>query len=291
MTSYLDMVPLPKIGRSSTLPQVAVCTSAFGSTLMLAQGQAASLKWIHEAGADKVEIRRELLPTDFQAFDMLGTQCVEHSLGVIYSTADGLWDETRPAESVSRRLQEARELGAESIKFALGDYRGAGRDTWQALSVLFTDSGIPQILIENDQTSQGGSISAMTACLKDAEHAGCSLGMTFDIGNWQWCGASAQHAAECLGRHVRYVHCKGVRTDISGKCHARVPSDKDLYEWSSMFRHFPKDVIRAIEYPLQPTPPLAQDDMRHADLGHPSSDLPRITRREVERLRAITTPR
>ncbi|MGO2502951.1 MAG: hypothetical protein ACTH7C_07455, partial [Cobetia marina] len=67
MTSYLDMVPLPKLGRFSTLPQVAVCTSAFGSTLMLAQGQAASLKWIHEAGADKVEIRRELLPTDFQA--------------------------------------------------------------------------------------------------------------------------------------------------------------------------------------------------------------------------------
>ena len=291
MTSYLDMVPLPKPDRSSTLPQVSVCTSAFGSTLILAQGQAASLDWIREAGADKVEIRRELLPTDFQAFDKLGAQCAEHSLGVIYSTADGLWNETRPAESVSRRLHEARALGAESIKFALGDYRGAGRDTWQALSVLFTDSGVPQILIENDQTSQGGSISAMTACLKDAEHAGCSLGMTFDIGNWQWCGASAQHAAERLGRHVRYVHCKGVSTDISGKCHARVPSDKDLCEWSTMFRHFPKDVMRAIEYPLQPTPPLAQDDMRHADLRYLLSDLPSITRREVERLRAITTTR
>ena len=101
----------------------------------------------------------------------------------------------------------------------------------------------------------------------------------------------AQQAAERLGRHVRYVHCKGVSTDISGKCHARVPSDKDLCEWSTMFRHFPKDVMRAIEYPLQPTPPLAQDDMRHADLRYPLSDLPSITRREVERLRAITTTR
>ncbi len=48
MTSYLDMVPLPKPDRSSTLPQVSVCTSAFGSTLILAQGQAASLDWIRE---------------------------------------------------------------------------------------------------------------------------------------------------------------------------------------------------------------------------------------------------
>ena len=289
MSSHLKMVSVPKLDRSSTLPQVAVCTSAFGSTLMLAQGQAASLDWIHEAEADKVEIRRELLPTDFQAFDMLGAQCAERALGVIYSTADGLWNATRPAESVSRRLREANALGAESIKFALGDYRGAGRDTWEALSSLLANSGVPQILIENDQTSRGGSLSAMIACLKDAEHAGCSLGMTFDIGNWQWCGASAQHAAERLGRHVRYVHCKGVSSDTAGKRHACVPSDRDLIEWSSMFRHFPKDVMRAIEYPLQPTSSLAKDDMGNIDFRYLSAALTSITRREVERLRAITT--
>jgi hypothetical protein len=77
------------------------------------------------------------------------------------------------------------------------------------------------------------------------------IGMTFDIGNWKWQEQSPSEAAQHLGRHVEYLHCKAVSRNASGKLIAVPPREADLQQWEQLLAHMPVGVPRAVEYPLQ----------------------------------------
>ncbi|MHB0777236.1 sugar phosphate isomerase/epimerase family protein [Halomonas sp. WWR20] len=249
------MVTFPK--KSLQRPSLWVATSAYGHASVARYGQAGLLPWLAEAGADGVEIRRELLPESFEdgGFTDLGRACAEHGLAVIYSAADELWQGDIASPAVARRLAEAEALGAIAIKFSLGHYISGTSAAWTHLSEVLAASDVPLIMVENDQTTSGGTLEPLSVFLAAAEQAGCPLGMTFDIGNWRWTGDDAAAAAQRLGRYVRYMHCKGI--DISqGRPHARVPSEAEFDAWQALMGHFPAGVPRAIEYPLQSTDPI-----------------------------------
>ncbi|CAM3578461.1 sugar phosphate isomerase/epimerase family protein [Halomonas lysinitropha] len=247
--SRFQMAPFPSLlSGAADAPAALIATSAYGQDLIAELGQAAVLPWLAAAGADGVEIRRELLPVGFADFSGLGRACAEQGLAVIYSAPEGLWQAGRLAEDLDERLGEAAGLGALAIKVSLGHYPVGNRTDWVALRERLTAA--PPLLVENDQTLEGGTQEPLAACLEDAAAAGCPLGMTFDIGNWHWTGSDPLAAARRLGPFVRYLHCKGV-VRHGGRLKASVPDDEELSAWRELLDHLPAQLPRAIEYPLQ----------------------------------------
>ncbi|WP_280552857.1 sugar phosphate isomerase/epimerase [Halomonas sp. 25-S5] len=225
-----------------------VATSAYGHAAITTHGQAAVLPWLNAAGADGVEIRRELLPAGFTDFIGLGRACADQGLAVVYSAPSGLWETDRLAATLDQCLDEAAALGAIAIKVCLGHYPGGSLADWPALRERL--AAAPPLLVENDQTPEGGTLEPLAACLEDATAAGCPLGMTFDIGNWHWTDGDPMAAARRLGPFVRYLHCKGVVLD-GVNLRASVPDDGELSAWRALLTHLPAGLTRAIEYPLQ----------------------------------------
>ncbi|WP_349618252.1 sugar phosphate isomerase/epimerase family protein [Azotobacter salinestris] len=240
---------------------VSVSLSSYGATLVRERGQASFLPLLAQAGAARAELREELFaaPPDPQALAgavrALGLDC-------LYSSPLELWTEKgRLDAALAPTLVRANACGARWLKVSLGHYR-AGCDLGELALRL---AGQPvQLLIENDQTAQGGRIEALQAFFAEAEVRDVDVGMTFDIGNWLWQTQPVDEAAQRLGRHVRYVHCKAVGRNDDGKRVALPPEPVDLQQWQRLFRQFPAGVPRAIEYPLQGDDLLAVT-RRHVD--------------------------
>lgn len=254
-SSSPPMAPFPLLlSGEMDAPAVLVSTSAYGQNLIAARGQAAVLPWLTAAGADGVEIRRELLPVGFADFIGLGQACAGQGLAVVYSAPGGLWEARRLTVCLDQRLDEAAALGAIAIKVSLGHSPVGSLVDWAALRDRLND--FPPLLVENDQTPEGGTPEHLAACLEDAAAASCPLGMTFDIGNWHWTDSDPLDAARRLGPFVRYLHCKGIVHD-GGRLGAGVPHDGELSAWKALLAHLPSGLPRAIEYPLQGQDPVA----------------------------------
>jgi len=226
---------------------VSISLSSYGADLVRQQGQESFLELLAAAGVTRVEWREELFD---DAPDAALLSAVSHALGLecLYSsplelwTPDGLLDPRLPA-----KLALARAFGAVALKVSLGHYHPQLDLT--ALQALLHD-GAPVLLVENDQTPQGGRIEPLLQFFQRSEALALPLGMTFDIGNWQWQGESALQAAQQLGRWVRYVHCKAVQREASGRLVTVVPQAADLVAWETLFDEFTPGLVRAVEYPL-----------------------------------------
>ena len=110
-------------------------------------------------------------------------------------------------------LQHAEAFGSKWLKVSLGYF--TDNCDLQVLKQLLENSPV-LLLVENDQTAQGGRIEPMLQFFQRVDLLGLRVGMTFDIGNWQWQGEPAPQAARQLGRWVRYVHCKAVQRRADG---------------------------------------------------------------------------
>ncbi|MFF5864536.1 AP endonuclease [Pseudomonas sp. NPDC012596] len=226
---------------------VSISLSSYGADLVRQQGQESFLELLAAAGVTRVEWREELFD---DAPDAAALSAASHALGLecLYSsplelwTPDGQLDPRLPA-----KLALARAFGAVALKVSLGHYHPQLDLT--ALQALLHD-GAPVLLVENDQTPQGGRIEPLLQFFQRSEALVLPLGMTFDIGNWQWQGESALQAAQQLGRWVRYVHCKAVQREASGRLVAVVPQAADLVAWETLFDEFTPGLVRAVEYPL-----------------------------------------
>lgn len=244
---------------------VLVAASAYGADLVRRVGHADLIPMVAAAGAAGLEIRRELFdgPKDLGGLrDLLG----QHKLFSVYSAplelfaANGRFDR----DQMSQVMEEAEEVGARFLKVSLGHF-SAGSDL-QSLLRFLSHSPI-EVLLENDQTPQGGRLEPIVSFLALCTGNGYAFGMTFDMGNWRWQGVDPETAARSLAPHVRYVHCKGVQ-ESQGKLKA-VPLQAQDSHWQDMLGHFPSGILRAIEFPL---------------IG---SDLEETTRRHVAMLAAV----
>lgn len=228
-------------------PPVFVATSAYGADLVRALGQAQVLPWIAAAGADGIEIRRELFTDDAPPLAALREAIAAHGLATVYSVPLELWQEDgRLAGAALRQaLHEAALLGAGVLKVSLGHYAaGAALD---ALGAVLADTPV-HLLVENDQTVQGGTVAPLAAFFAAAAAAGVAVAMTFDLGNWHWTGSDPEAAARALGAYVAYVHCKRVLRD-GGRLKA-VPPEGAMPDWAACFGYFRAGLPRAIEFPL-----------------------------------------
>jgi len=228
---------------------VAISLSSFGADNVRRRGQASYFEQVAQAGATHIELREELLEPspDLQAYAALATR---HQLKLVYSSPLELWKADTPGlnPSLPKVLGQAHAAGAIWLKVSLGHFTVEADLT--ALAAQLAESQV-HLLVENDQTLQGGRIEPLVAFFAGAQARAVPVGMTFDIGNWLWQGQSVLGAAEQLGHLVEYLHCKAVRLNAAGKLIALPPQPCDLDAWSDLLGRFPKGITRAIEYPLQ----------------------------------------
>ena len=248
--------------------QIFISLTSFGATNVLEHGQCWFTDIAHEAGADGVEIRSELLIDAEDELPALAQRIAEFGFDAVYSSAAPLWTEqgTLDEAALMQGLAYAGILGARRLKMSIGHFSAKthGADL-ERLAHIVQASSI-QLLIENDQTESAGTRVALQLFFAATDHAGLQLPMTFDVGNWHWTGECPLQAAATFAPRVRYVHCKGVQRQPHRWI--AVPLSESAAPWRTVTHALPVDVPWAIEYPL---------------IGE---DLVTVTRLQIEHLRA-----
>jgi sugar phosphate isomerase/epimerase len=109
-----------------------------------------------------------------------------------------------------------------------------------------------RLVVENGQRMEGGMIRQFTDLFDALRREGYTevLGMTFDIGNWQWPGEAPVEAARQLAQYVEYIHCKAV-AGIGARRFAVAPAADDPV-CAAVLPLLPSNVPRGIEFPLDP---------------------------------------
>lgn len=228
--------------------KIFVVTAAYGhDQVRQAGGQRAMLPIIAAAGADGVEIRREMFNEQEQAdLAALGVAITEHQLLACYSApeplylAGGTLNPTLP-----ELLREARTLNALWLKVSLGHFTDA--QTLQTLRSWLATSGV-RLVVENDQTACGQlpPMQRFSAACRVQE---LPVMLTFDMGNWLWVENSPEQAAHHLAPFVGYIHVKAA-TPHQDSYRAIAP-DEGGSRWQDLLRSLPVNVPRGIEFPLE----------------------------------------
>jgi sugar phosphate isomerase/epimerase len=249
---------------------VAISLGAFGADFVRERGQASFIPLLVEAGVTRIELREELF-NGREDLAALGQAIHAQGLECLYSAPLELWLEgqLQPNPALEPTLQRASACGAAWLKVSLGHLTEDSDVAALADRLARYDV---HLLVENDQTPQGGRIEPFTDFFARVNALQMPIGMTFDIGNWMWQEQSASAAARQLGRFVEYVHCKAVVRNPAGKLIAVPPAPTDLHQWEQLLKHMPSGLPRAVEYPLQ------------------GEDLLEVTRTQVDTLARLGQP-
>lgn len=244
--------------------KIMVVTAAYGQErIQLLGGQAGVLPFIADAGADGVEIRRELFnPASLNDLPELAAVIESHNLLACYSAPeplclrDGALNPLLPT-----LLQEARTLNALWLKVSLGHFQHNA--VLETLRGWLAESGMA-LVVENDQTDCG-QLAPMQRFKAACRVMRLPVTLTFDMGNWLWVGESPEEAARHLAPAVSYIHVKAA---VAHHFHFRaVAPDQAEARWAELLNQLPADVPRGIEFPLE------------------GRDLTAVTRRYVNLLR------
>lgn len=227
---------------------VSISLSSFGADLVRQCGQAAFIPLLVDCRASRIELREELFTHD--DLPSLGLAIQAQDLECLYSAPLELWlpDQSQPNPDLDATLKRAHACAAKWLKVSLGHF--TDKSDLQALNDCLSRHDV-QLLVENDQTAHGGIVAPFCRFFAQITSLKLNIGMTFDVGNWQWQGQNPLNAAQHLGRYVQYVHFKAVTRNASGKLIATPPATADLSAWRELLRYMPSAVPRAIEYPLQ----------------------------------------
>ena len=247
---------------------ILISLTAFGAAEVRRHGQLWFSQLSFAAGADGIEVRSELLVDAASELPAIAQAVRAASKQVVYSCADYLWaaDGRLDTAALELALANTQALGAPRLKMAIGGFNASSRASLTTLKERLQAAAI-ELVIENDQTPQAGTLAAMQDFFAMANASELFLGMTFDMGNWHWTGECPLLAAAELAPQVRYVHCKGVQR--LPQRWVAVPLAESSAPWRAVLRALPANMPWAIEYPL---------------IG---DDLLAVTRREVDQLRTL----
>jgi len=257
------------------MAEVAIVASAFGAQAIWRDGHAAWSRPARRAGAHAFEVRRELMhDADAQpeALRALGTALANEGLWRVWSTPDALYGEDGALDeaALGAAVATGRALGARFVKLQLDGF--AGDASAARLASLLDELGArtgdtaeashgPRVVVENGQLEQGGKLDQFIGLFNALRDGGAPgvIGMTFDIGNWQWPGEPPLLAAAALAPYVEYIHCKAVVGE-GARRFAAAPDDDDTLCRAALAL-LPTHVPRGIEFPFDPA--RVQDDAAH----------------------------
>ncbi|HBI6863160.1 TPA: sugar phosphate isomerase/epimerase [Enterobacter cloacae] len=230
--------------------KIMVVTAAYGANrVRQAGGQRAMLPVIAAAGADGVEIRRELFCSDeLLALPALGESIELLGLLACYSAPAPLFmlDGTLNPD-LPRYLAEASTLNALWLKVSLGHF--SNKQPLHSLRALLDESGMT-LVVENDQTDCG-QLAPMQRFKAACRVMSLPVTLTFDMGNWLWVGDSPEEAARQLAPAVSYIHVKAA-VPHKEQFRAVAPDQSDS-GWRDLLNQLPADAPRGIEFPLEGT--------------------------------------
>lgn len=244
--------------------KIMVVTAAYGhDPVRAAGGQIAMLPVIAEAGADGVEIRREMLTdAELNTLSTMASAIEIFGLLACYSAPQPLFMEDGSLNPLlPQLLQEAQDLQALWLKVSLGHFSHTGQ--FDVLREWLDNSGM-ELVVENDQTSCG-RLQPMQRFNEACQMQNLPISLTFDMGNWLWVGDSPEQAAQKLASTVGYIHVKAAVTHHDS--YRAIPPDEADPRWLTLLKTLPNDVPRGIEFPLE------------------GQDLTAVTRHYVELLR------
>lgn len=233
--------------------KIIVVTSAYGNDRVAALGgQQMLLPTIAAAGADGVEIRRELFtPQALDALPQLGDQIAQLGLLACYSAPEPLFEpDGRLNSRLPALLQEAYRLNAMWMKLSLGHF--SYQAALNPLRALVINGGVP-LMVENDQTACG-KLLPMQRFHTAVKALNLPVALAFDTGNWLWVDESPEEAARILASGIGYIHVKGAQP-AHHRWHA-VPPDSDP-RCAALLKQLPQDIPRGIEFPLEGRDPIA----------------------------------
>lgn len=228
--------------------KIIVVTAAYGADKVReAGGQRAMLPVIAGAGADGVEIRRELfseselatLPTLAESIELLGLLACYSAPDTLF-TPEGILNPMLP-----HYLAEAATLNALWLKVSLGHF--SDKQQLDALRALLDETGMT-LVVENDQT-HCGQLAPMQRFKAACRVMSLPVTLTFDMGNWLWVGESPEEAARHLAPAVSYIHVKAAVPHQQQ--YRAVPPDNDSPRWQALLDQLPADAPRGIEFPLE----------------------------------------
>ncbi|HDR1957296.1 TPA: sugar phosphate isomerase/epimerase [Enterobacter hormaechei] len=230
--------------------KIMVVTAAYGADqVRQAGGQRAMLPVIAGAGADGVEIRRELFNSDeLMALPALGESIELLGLLACYSAPAPLFmPDGALNPDLPRYLSEASALNALWLKVSLGHF--SDKQPPEALRALLDESGMT-LVVENDQTDCG-QLAPMQRFKAACRVMALPVTLTFDMGNWLWVGDSPEEAARQLAPAVSYIHVKAA-VPHKAQFRAVAPDQADSL-WRDLLNQLPADAPRGIEFPLEGT--------------------------------------
>ncbi|ALX11839.1 xylose isomerase [Burkholderia cepacia JBK9] len=235
------------------MADIVIVASAFGMDRVRQEGHSAFVATVAASGAAGFEVRRELFASDDDAapgaLAALGAQIDGHKLWSVYSTPATLYTETGALDAGALRdaLAEADALGARFVKFQLGGFAG---DAHAADIVALSRGAKARVVVENGQLQVGGAFAQFRGLFAALAEAGMpdALGMTFDIGNWQWPGEAPLDCAQVLAPHVEYIHCKAVEGEGARRFAAAPAPDDALV--TGVLAALPQHAPRGIEFPF-----------------------------------------
>ncbi|MGP3593754.1 sugar phosphate isomerase/epimerase family protein [Vagococcus sp. WN89Y] len=228
--------------------KIIVVTAAYGHEhIQRLGGQIALLPIIAGAGADGVEIRRELLSDNELAHLPSLTFAIEmHNLQACYSAPEPLCLENGALNPrLPALLNEARTLNALWLKVSLGHFQDEA--VLAALHKWLSASRV-RLVVENDQTACG-KLAAMVHFKNACHSAELPVSLTFDTGNWLWVGDSPEEAARQLAPAVDYIHVKAAVPHHQS--YRAVAPDQADARWLALLKSLPTDAPRGIEFPLE----------------------------------------
>lgn len=244
--------------------KIMVVTAAYGhDQVRAAGGQTAMLPIIAEAGADGVEIRRELLTdAELKTLSTMASAIEIFGLLACYSAPEPLFlEDGNLNPRLPELLEEAQALQALWLKVSLGHF--SYTEQFDVLRQWLDNSGM-ELVVENDQTDCG-RLQPMQRFNEACQTQNLPISLTFDMGNWLWVGDSPEEAAQNLASTVGYIHVKAAVAYHDS--YRAVPPDEADPRWLALLKTLPNDVPRGIEFPLK------------------GQDLVAVTRRYVELLR------
>lgn len=241
---------------------VFICANAFGPKFVKHHGHATAANLASRAGAAGLEVRQELMtPADYP-LSSLKSVLDNLQLSCTFSAKFHIWNyEHCDTASFFKVLDIAEELDARLLKVSIGALPmdpSISKSELESIGERLKQSTV-RLVIENDQTPEGGDISVMEKALDLLAQAGIDAGLTFDTGNWFWVGENPIDAARQLGARVEYVHCKSIDI-VNDQPRVCQPRGIHLADWSTLWTAFKPNTLRSIEFPL------AQEDS--IDLNH-----------------------
>lgn len=225
---------------------IVVNTILFVEQLEQGASQLDFFEGLHNLGVRYVEVRQEYF-RDEDELSRTAREASKYDIKLLLSVPKTLFrNGSLDVEMVQQTLRDASILQAKSIKWTRGDFQGWTEEGIQFLTKVGQE--FPGLLtVENDQTTQDGTVHPLLKFLSQCRDKGVPLYTTFDVGNWLWVGEDPLVNADLLSSFVRYIHLKDGITKPEGP--VAKPLGEGELPLSEVLKLLPKDTLVALEYP------------------------------------------